>query len=85
MCTRLTARTAAPYAVVPELCSTLQHGIPDIARAPQRTNIPNTGDGMTHAVRIKGGRASYANRYVETHRLQTEKAAGFPIYEKVPQ
>lgn len=44
-----------------------------------------TGDGMTHAVRIKGGRASYANRYVETHRLQTEKAAGFPIYEKVPQ
>ena len=46
---------------------------------------PNTGDGMTHAVRIKGGRASYANRYVETHRLQTEKAAGFPIYEKVPR
>lgn len=41
------------------------------------------GDGMTHAVRIKAGKASYANRYVETHRLQTEKAAGFPLYEKI--
>lgn len=41
------------------------------------------GDGMTHAVRIKDGNASYANRYVDTHRLQAEKAAGFPLYEKV--
>jgi carotenoid cleavage dioxygenase-like enzyme len=39
---------------------------------------------MTHAVRIKGGKATYNNRYVQTHRLQTEKAAGFPVYEKVP-
>lgn len=38
---------------------------------------------MTHAVRIKGGKASYANRFVNTNRLQAEKAAGFPIYEKV--
>jgi carotenoid 9,10(9',10')-cleavage dioxygenase 1 len=38
---------------------------------------------MTHAVRIKDGKASYNNRYVETHRLQAEKAAGFPLYEKV--
>lgn len=38
---------------------------------------------MTHTVRIKDGRASYNNRYVETNRLQAEKKAGFPIYQKV--
>jgi carotenoid cleavage dioxygenase len=41
------------------------------------------GDGMTHAVRIKNGKASYGNRYIETHRLKTEKKAGFPIYDKI--
>lgn len=42
------------------------------------------GDGMAHAVRIRGGnKASYANRYIQTHRLQGERAAGFPYFQKV--
>jgi hypothetical protein len=41
------------------------------------------GDGMVHAVRLKGGKASYANRYIHTHRLQQELAAQRPLYTKV--
>lgn len=39
---------------------------------------------MAHAVRIRGGnKASYANRYIQTYRLQRERAAGFPYFQKV--
>ena len=38
---------------------------------------------MVHAVRIKGGAASYANRLVKTHRLANEKEHGFAMYQKV--
>lgn len=41
------------------------------------------GDGMTHTVRIKDGKCSYANNYVETSRLKQERAAGFPLFEKI--
>eukprot|EP00884_Botryococcus_braunii_P012266 jgi/Botrbrau1/2103/Bobra.0093s0011.1 len=40
------------------------------------------GDGMVHAVRIKDGEASYANRFVKTSRLHQERAAGFPLFLK---
>ncbi len=38
---------------------------------------------MTHAVRIKNGKASYGNRFIETERLKQEKKAGFPLFDKV--
>ena len=41
------------------------------------------GDGMLHAVRIKGGRASYSNAYVRTTRLEKEQAAGRSLFSKV--
>ena len=41
------------------------------------------GDGMMHVVRIKNGQASYCNRFVDTVRLQQEKAAGHPVSLKV--
>lgn len=37
---------------------------------------------MLHAVRIRGGQASYSNSYVETSRLQKEKAAGRSLFSK---
>jgi carotenoid cleavage dioxygenase len=40
------------------------------------------GDGMVHATRIKDGKASYCNHFVQTHKLKEEKKAGFPIYAK---
>ena len=41
------------------------------------------GDGMVHACRIKGGKASYSNHLVKTHRLQRELKQGFPLYLRV--
>jgi hypothetical protein len=35
-----------------------------------------------HAVRIKDGKASYANRFVQTSRLRQERAAGWPLFLK---
>ena len=40
---------------------------------------------MMHVVRIKDGTASYCNRFVDTIRLQMEKAAGYPVKIKVGQ
>lgn len=40
------------------------------------------GDGMLHAIRIKDGKASYANRFVKTSRLLQERAAGIPLFLK---
>ena len=41
------------------------------------------GDGMVHAVRMKGGKASYSNHLVQTHRLKRELKMGFPLYLRV--
>ena len=41
------------------------------------------GDGMLHAVRINGRRASYSNSYVRTTRLAKERAAGRSLFSKV--
>ncbi|GAB4814752.1 hypothetical protein N2152v2_001798 [Parachlorella kessleri] len=38
------------------------------------------GDGMVHAVRIKDGKASYCNRFVETARLHQERKAGYGVF-----
>ena len=40
---------------------------------------------MIHAVRIKDSKASYANRYVHTKKLDTERRYGYPVYLKVRQ
>ena len=38
---------------------------------------------MVHAVRMKGGKASYSNHLVQTHRLKRELKMGFPLYLRV--
>lgn len=37
---------------------------------------------MVHVVRLKGGRASYCNRWVDTARLRQEEAAGWALGAK---
>lgn len=41
------------------------------------------GDGMLHGVRIKGGRATYVNRYVRTNKLRQEVEYGRPLFGKL--
>lgn len=41
---------------------------------------PFDGDGMLHAIRFAGGRASYRNRMVQTRGLADELAAGAPLW-----
>lgn len=38
---------------------------------------------MIYACRIKSGKVSFSNRYVDTNRLRQEKAAGHPLGLKV--
>ncbi len=41
------------------------------------------GPGMLHAVRIKDGKASFSNTYVQTSRLKQERRAGHPLFMTV--
>lgn len=41
------------------------------------------GDGMLHACRIKDGKVSYCNRFVDTFRLAQEEQFGSPLYVKL--
>lgn len=41
------------------------------------------GDGMVHVCRIKGGKVRFANRWVQTERLEKERELGKPYYLKV--
>ncbi len=43
-------------------------------------SYPLDGDGMVHAVRLGGGRAQYANRFVETPALRAEERAGHALW-----
>src|SRR5262245_60470938 len=38
------------------------------------------GDGMIHAIQLENGRASYRNRWVRSHGLEEERAAGRALY-----
>jgi carotenoid cleavage dioxygenase len=38
------------------------------------------GDGMIHEVRIEGGKASYRNRFIQTHGFQNEKRSKRKLY-----
>lgn len=42
------------------------------------------GDGMLHAFTLSGGRASYRNRWVRTHKWRAERAAGRPLIPDYP-
>ena len=41
------------------------------------------GDGMVHAFRLRDGRASYCNKWVETDGLKIERAAGRALYNGI--
>lgn len=41
---------------------------------------PFDGDGMVHAIRFRGGRASYRNRFVRTVGLEAEQEAGASLW-----
>lgn len=79
--------TAAPCTLLEGTLPPALDGV--FARIGPNPALPPTGDyhwfdgdGMVHAVRIKGGQPTYANRYVQTARLQAERAAGHALYAK---
>ncbi|RAL54766.1 hypothetical protein DM860_001894 [Cuscuta australis] len=41
------------------------------------------GDGMLHAVRISGGKATFCSRYVRTYKFEVEREIGRPIFPNV--
>lgn len=47
---------------------------------PLSYTYPFDGDGMVHGVYLKGGKASYRNRFVQTPGLLAERRAGQAIY-----
>ena len=47
---------------------------------PVSYNYPLEGDGMLHAVRFAGGKASYHNRYVRTRSFEIEDNAGRGVF-----
>ncbi|MEN3792319.1 carotenoid oxygenase family protein [Fulvimarina sp. MAC3] len=47
---------------------------------PVSYNYPLEGDGMLHAIRFEGGRASYHNRYVRTRSFEIEDKAGHTVF-----
>lgn len=74
-------------------CSVIQGAIPDDLAGVYVRNGPNPrfppigsytypldGDGMIHAIRFVGGRASYRNRYVRTPSLAAEEKAGRALW-----
>lgn len=54
---------------------------PNAYYPPQWRYHAYDGDGMLHAVRFRGGRASYRNRWIDTRALQEERSAGHPLWQ----
>ena len=56
---------------------------PNTAYQPNHYVYPLDGDGMIHAVYLRGGQATYKNRWVETSHLKTERQFDRTIYGSV--
>jgi len=67
-----------------EVEGTFFRAVPDPAFAPftEDGGAVLSGDGMVSAVRIAGGKASFAIRYVQTERHNAEAAAGRALFGK---
>src|SRR5438876_372877 len=67
-----------------EVEGTFFRAVPDPAFAPfmEDGGAVLSGDGMVSAVRIAGGKASFAIRYVQTERHKAEVAAGRALFGK---
>jgi len=67
-----------------EVEGTFFRAVPDPAYAPfmEDGGAVLSGDGMVSAVRIAGGKASFAMRYVQTERHKAEVAAGRALFGK---
>jgi carotenoid cleavage dioxygenase len=63
-----------------ELHGTLYRNGPNPQFAPRGRYHWFDGDGMIHAFRLQGGRASYRNRWVRTPRFARERAAGEALF-----
>lgn len=63
-----------------ELEGTLYRNGPNPQFAPRGRYHWFDGDGMIHAFRLRGGRASYRNRWVRTARFAAERAAGEALF-----
>ena len=63
-----------------ELDGTLWRNGPNPQFPPRGAYHWFDGDGMIHALRFSGGRASYRNRWVRTARFQLERAAGEALF-----
>ena len=63
-----------------ELAGTFLRNGPNPQFAPLGRHHWFDGDGMVHAVRLQGGRASYRNRWVQTRGLLLEREAGRALW-----
>ena len=64
----------------PELDGMFVRNGPNPQFPPIKNHHVFEGDGMLHGVRIRGGRASYRNRYVRTPYWKAERAAGRALF-----
>ncbi len=66
---------------IPEgLLGTYIRNGPNPRYEPVSYNYPLEGDGMLHAIRFEGGKASYRNRYVRTRGFEIEHQAGHAVF-----
>lgn len=70
-------------AIPAELRGTYLRNGPNPLYKPNQYTYPLDGDGMVHALRLDGGRASYRNRFVKTAGLELERRAGRAVYGSV--
>src|SRR5262245_32992742 len=63
-----------------ELSGTFYRNGPNPAFEPPGRYHWFDGDGMIHAIHLENGRASYRNRWVRSHGLEAERAAGTALH-----